>query len=261
MSQGELIMLLVHLGVAGFTWFSMLRPFTTVSPLRESRGTGAGVVLGMGLFITVGMVAALQAWAASDVRGTIYLPWYVLMGLAWVGGAIQFLLPWTGLSLRDDGAERRNPAALVAIAGAMLGLALAFTGGNFGDGPGWWVVAVCGVLSMGGLLLAWVVSAVISGAAYRITVGRDRAVAWRTAGLLVGAGLVLGRAVAGDWVSGPATWRDFVELGWVVLPAAVVEGVLTRVETPGRDWMLMGALPALVYLGLATAYVVEIGWW
>ena len=59
------------------------------------------------------------------------------------------------LSARDDVVERSNRAAIPAIAGGLLAITLCFAGGNIGDGPGWWVVMFCGVLSTGTLLLAW----------------------------------------------------------------------------------------------------------
>ena len=102
----------------------------------------------------------------------LYFVFYLLMGAAWVGGGAR-ILSFFGLCARDDVIERGNRAAAAAIAGALLGITLCFAGGNIGDGPGWWVVVFCAVLSTGVLLLFWSILDRATGMADTITIDHD----------------------------------------------------------------------------------------
>ena len=99
----------------------------------------------------------------------------------------------------------------------------------------------------------------------RLTIERDLSTAVRAFGLLVGFGIVLGRAVAGDWVSVPGTFVDFFAIAWVLVPLALVEILLVRVASISRSFDLnlvtIGFVPAGLYLALSVAYVVGVGWW
>jgi hypothetical protein len=96
-----------------------------------------------------------------------------------------------------------------------------------------------------------------SGLAEKVTVERDPAAGLRAAGFFVGAGLILGRGVAGDWVSAAVTMADFAQTGW---PALVLAGVVVAVERSCRTTavggtskvLLSGWLPALLYVVAGT---------
>ena len=105
--------------------------------------------------------------------------------------------------------ERANGSASLAVAGAIIGITLAYAGGNIGDGPGWWVVVFCAALATLALFAAWMLLELASGVSDAVTVDRDPSAGMRLGGFLVACGLILGRS-AGDWISVDATVRDFV---------------------------------------------------
>jgi uncharacterized membrane protein YjfL (UPF0719 family) len=168
-----------------------------------------------------------------------------------------------GIIPRDDAVERRNLAAAIAISGAMLGILLCFAGGNIGDGPGWWVVVFCALLSTAALFVAWTILEMATRVSEVITVDRDTSAGMRLAAFLTACGLILGRAVAGDWLSTEATLRDFLQTAWPVLPLLIVAIVLERVlrpnrENPVRASLTAGLIPAALYVAAAAYYV--LGW-
>ena len=176
------------------------------------------------------------------------------------------LLPYVGLLCRDDALERGNTAAGLASSGALTGLTLAFAGGNIGTGPGWWVVLFCAGLATAALLLLWMVGNGISRTEEAITIDRDLAAGWRALGFFVGGGLIVGRAVAGDWSSVGGTLRDFARQGWMVVvltAVSVAVDQLTRPtpEKPAPNVFLHGLLPCLLYLAVGIVTVMRLGSW
>ena len=212
------------------------------------------------------LLVVLKLAASHDVRDSfIYTSFYLVMGAAWV-------VLWTaplrllGISARDDALERRNPAAVHAVAGALLALTLCFAGGNIGDGPGWWVVVFCAGMATVTLLLTGAIVQKLGERWELISVERDAASGVRLAGFLVAVGLVCGRGAAGDWTSAANAVRDFVTIAWPVLPLAVVEIVASRLlrptpERPEPPLAAFGFIPAAIYVALASAYVWEVGPW
>ncbi len=182
-----------------------------------------------------GIFAVLKTGASFDVReSVVYLVFYMVLGAAWVFWALRLNIIF-GVSLRDDALERRNPAAAVLIIATVLAQAAIYAGGNVGDGPGWWIVALAALFA-GGIwfLLWWLVEAALV-VSERVTVGRDLPVAVRLGGYMVAAGMLCGRGVAGDWVSFANMLAEFADV-WVLMPltlAAIgVELVLRSVAAP-----------------------------
>ena len=206
----------------------------------------------------------LSEWSASDVRG-IYVIFYMMIGAAWVGVG-TLLLPVHGIFPAVDLIERRNPAVRLPIAGALLGMTLCFAGGNIGDGPGWWVVFFSAGLATLGWILLWALADLFTGITRSITVERDNAAGMRLFALLVGSGLILGRAVAGDWHSTLDTVIDFGELAWPAVGLLAVEAVFgipgkPRPHNPHPSIILFGFMPVVVSLGGALAYIIALEWW
>jgi hypothetical protein len=208
----------------------------------------------------------LSWWSSHDVRDApIYIFFYMAMGFGWAG-LWNWLLPFTGLSFRDDALENENGAAGLAISGGLVGATFAFAGANIGEGPGWWVVVFCALLSSGVMLLLWMIGAQITRAQEFITVDRDMAAGWRAAGLFIGWGLILGRAVAGDWHSAQQTVLDFLAKGW---PALILWGIalaldFTSKPTPQRpapNPIVFGLIPFLFFVGLGIGEVIMQGAW
>src|SRR5688572_22890913 len=216
MSGDERLALIVSVPVALLLWGRWYFHAAVVRAIGGTTSSRAPVLVAP-LLAAVLLFIVLRRFASHDVRDSgTYLAFYLVLGAAWVGVAAR-LLPWLGVSPRLDALERRNAAAAVVVAGAVVGLTLAFAGGNVGDGPGWWVVVFAAGLATVGLLGGWGLVQSVAGVAESVTVERDVAAGVRLAGLLTAAGLVLGRAAAGDWVSAGATVRDFVRVGWPVV--------------------------------------------
>ena len=262
--SGDEVMVLVVSGVLALygwvVWYTR--------PLGVQR---LGVVPhGRGLLFTAPLLCAgilalvLVTLAASDVRDAPrYVAMYMVLGAAWIAGAARSLA-LVGLSARDDVAERRNPAAATAIAGALIGITLCFAGGNIGDGPGWWVVLYSAGLATGVLLSLGVVLETFTGISDSVTIDRDVAAGVRLGSFFVANGLVLGRAVAGDWISAGDTVTDFAWAAWPVVLLLAAAVMIERVArpTPNRPvapTVSHGVLPALILLVAAAAYVASLG--
>jgi hypothetical protein len=205
----------------------------------------------------------LRTMASHDVREDWrYLAQYSAMGLAWVRIAPTFFFP--GISLRDDFLERRNASACYAFSGFVIASLFCFGGGNVGDGPGWWVVVFCAVIASVTLWGIWVAAALSTRAVDHITIDRDPAVGLRLAGFLIGCGLILGLAVAGDWISLDATIGDFVRKAWPVLIILPLYIFCERFAKPryNREEQFVlgrGIFPALFYITLGLIPVLAQG--
>src|SRR6185436_490555 len=162
--------------------------------------------------------------------------------------------PWMGVSIRDDVLERGNSAAGATMAGAMVAITLCYLGGNFGEGPGWGVVLLCAILSIAGLFAIWIVVEMASGVSEAITVERSLPAGVHMAGFLLACGLILGRAVAGNWVSFEATLHDFFAVGWPVVfwAAAEVGIVLGSRATRAHPNVATASLVAIAHVATAS---------
>lgn len=265
MSGDEVMVFVVSAVTAAVLWIRWLWHATVVAR-RSSRAADRAWLYGGPLAGFSVLAYVLRFLAADDVKNDpIYLAFYLVLGAAWVGLALRFL-PVVGISPRDDVIERGNRAAGTAVAGAVIGLSLCFAGGNIGNGPGWWVVAFAAGLSTVTWFVLWGVLAARTGATDAVTIDRDPASGLRAAGFFVASGLILGRAVAGDWVSAEATVRDFVLLGWPALLLLVGAYFLEKTfaptpQRPAPSLVVHGWLPAAVYVGLALLVVAEAGPW
>jgi hypothetical protein len=263
LSGDELLVLLLGAVVALAAWIGWYVPVARVGGLG-ARTRGRGVVATAPLLAALILYAVLITAAAHDVRDDPkYVFFYMILGAAWVGAGV-WLLPMLGLSTRDDVLERGNRAASYAVAGALVALTLCFAGGNVGDGPGWWVVVFSAALATAVLVVLWLALDAIASVTDAITVERDAAAGVRAAGFLVASGSVLGRAVAGDWISAGATMRDFAVYGWPVLALLAAAVLLERGArpTPARPEPpvgLYGGVPAALYLAAAALYVYRLG--
>lgn len=265
MSEDEVFALTASAVFAVLLWYSWFAGLSGIAK-RPEGGSERAWLWASPVVAALLLAGVLERFAASDVRDAPqYIALYFLMGLAWTGLAALFL-SYLGLGIRDDVLERRNGAAAIAIAGAVVGIMLCFAGGNIGDGPGWWVVVACAALATGALFLLWTFLHRATGVADTVTIDRDGAAGLRSAGFFVGAGLILGRAVAGDWEGiGPAL-RDLVLKGWpalVLLALAVLFETKLRpsAEAPARPLSTHGAVPFFLYLAIAAGALRLAGPW
>lgn len=265
MSEDEGMVLVFCLLAGGMAWVAWFWQASFTAP-RCSRFEHRWPILLAPAVSAGALYAVLARFSSLDVRDDpVYLTFYMVLGAAWTGLA-AWLLPYLGLSARDDVIERANPAAAQAIGGAMVGITLCFAGGNIGNGPGWWVVFFSAFLATAALFLFWILLDRATGLADTLTIDRDRAAGLRAAGLFIGAGLILGRAVAGDWESAAGTAVDFVKTGWPVAVLWLVAASMERrlrpsPERPEPPLGSHGAAPFLLYLGLAAFSLVWAGWW
>lgn len=265
MSDDETAVLVIGGIVALIGWGRWCTSAATVTTLGSSHSERLPIYFAplacAGVLFTV-----LRVWASHDVRDHYgYIMMYLAMGMAWVVVVIKSL-PLLGLNARDDAIERRNPAATWAVAGALLGFTAAFAGGNIGDGPHWIVVFFSAALSTIGLLLAWAVIAIFTPIIEAISLDRDLASGLRLAGFFTASGAILGRAVAGDWVSVSATLVDFIHYAWPILILVAVELLMSHLFKPTPqhpNWPAIpyGAIPAAVYLAVAGLFLLGAGWW
>ena len=232
-------------------------------PLRNGTRWAFGGCFAAGLVI---VAVALNRWGAKEVRedsGEVFF--LTLLGAVWLILA-NALFPWFGLSYRDDVVERGNAASLVALCGALLGAAFLYAGGSIGEGPSYWENIFSAALATAVWLLLWIVLELGAAVSISIAEERDLASGLRLCGFLLANGLVLGRAVAGDWHSIAATIHDFIRDGW---PSAILCAIALPVEKfarPSRDcpfppWPSYGLFPALLYLALAAAWLCHLGAW
>ena len=255
MSPDETIVTIASVVLGPALWLLWLGSTARIRTLRPGR-TAAGPLAGALALCTAMLFLVLTTWASFDVvSDPRYVFMYLVLGLAWLRLS-TFLFPLVGLSLRDDLFERRNRAALATTIGGLAALTLCYAGANIGNGPGWWVVVFSAALATGTLLLAWILLGQITGVTESVTIGRDPAAGLRLGAFLVAAGMVLGRAVAGDWYSAADTVADFL----IVMPALLallVAGVViertVRTTAPRSYGPLIqfGVAPAVMYVGIA----------
>ncbi|MBI5500318.1 MAG: hypothetical protein HY907_08750 [Deltaproteobacteria bacterium] len=266
MSGGETITLLLGLVVAGWTWTRWYVDLRRVARLRRGAAHRLAPALAP-LAAAAAVWLILRHWASFDVRdSSTYLFFYMVLGGAWVGMVARLGFPRLGVSARDDALERANVPASLAVGGAVLGTALCYAGANIGDGPSFAVVVFCAGLSTTAFLLLWLLVELAGRLSESLTVERDPGAGWRAACLFVALGAILGRSVAGDWVSAEATVRDFAFHAWpagalAVGAAALEAGLRPCIARARLPVFLSGLLPGAVFLGAGALLVLDRGPW
>lgn len=263
MDGDEVLALIVSAGIAlaaAIRWYGGLMTITALAGGRVHRAWLA--------IVPVACLASLQVvlnrWAAHEVREQ---PEYDLLflvgGAAWLGLA-GWSMPIVGLIGRDDGVENPNLAGVIALCGTWIGAILCYAGGNVGEGPTIWTTFGPSALASAALLLAWLVLEFLTHISEAIAVERDPASGARLAGFLIASGLVLGRAVAGDWVSTEDTIHDVIVLGWPVvlffLSAVILQFIWQpRPERPRHPIVACGVVPSVALVFIAALYVLLLG--
>jgi uncharacterized membrane protein YjfL (UPF0719 family) len=242
-----LVVSVVFAVIGVWRWYGPLVRVTGLGGSVEARMLLAALpaACGFGLFVV------LEVWAAREVReGPEYVALFMAAGAAWLAGGLGIATA-VGVSFRDDAVERHNPAAGLAVAGAVVGTSLCFIGSNIGEGATIWTTflpAFVGTVLLWWLWLAVELATRVSDA---VTIDRDVASGLRLAGFLAGAGLVLGHGGAGDWRSLDATLADFARLGWptaaLALAAAAAQWVLGPTPTEPRPPVVSrGLVPGMM---------------
>jgi len=242
------------LAIKGFgTGSSLVREAGLKSTEFPRRWFGRVLILCAVLFAVV-----LHFWSAPSIRFSQgYFAYYLVFNLFFLGGTFM-LLPALGYSIAADVVEHGNRAVVVLLSLATLALTTCIAAANIGDGPGVYVVALSAVAGVVTLYVFWALLELVSGAFNdRITVEHDVGAALRLGGLLLGAALLIGSAVAGDWVGEDEL---FSALRAVTLPliALLFLGALLERFAGDRLAGKLGAalLSATGYVLVPAAYVV-----
>ena len=199
-------------------------------PLRDCRsGRGLTRILFVAFGICLsGILCVLLTISSADVRSDGDEIGFHLAGSAlWLALTVA-AFEFVGISVRDDVASRRNPAAAATICGLLVGVAFCLAGSHTGNGPGPEVVLACAAISTAALFVSWIVFNSFSGIVDRVSVERDLGAGIRSAGFLSSGGAILGASVAGDWTSLESTLRAFARFCWPVLLLAVVAVAVER---------------------------------
>jgi uncharacterized membrane protein YjfL (UPF0719 family) len=256
-SEDEILVTLVGLVVGPVMWAWWLLRLGQIS--AQQRRPRQLISVAIALIVCTGLIITVLNTAASfDVVDALqYQVMYTVLGMAWLRASAS-LFPFAGLSVRDDVVERSNPAAAVACAGALFGIACCYAGANIGDGPGWPVVVFCGLLSTGTLIAAWIALVSLSPVSDSVNIDRDAAAGLRLGAFLIACGLILGRATAGDWESVRSAMNDYAQfvpgvIALVALAALVERMARPTAERPQGQIVTWGLLPAIAYLVAAVA--------
>lgn len=262
--EGDEVLALIASCIVGvrflFLWYRNLLCITALARSIVQRLVLGGIPIGCLLLLQF----VLDRWSAHEVRDDAhYDVLFMAAGAAWLAGANGLLLLF-GISVRSDAIEARDPAAIAVACGALLGVTLCFAGANVGEGPTIWTTFGPAALASGAWAGLWLLVELPTDSAEAIAIDRDLATGLRLAGLLISTGLVLGRTVAGDWVSSPNTFEDFVRQGWpagAMASAAVLMQAAWRPtpSVPRHPVFRRGILPALVLVAVAIGYVIWLG--
>ncbi|MGA2810626.1 MAG: hypothetical protein ABSG16_04450 [Candidatus Acidiferrum sp.] len=220
------------------------------------------VLLTTPLFCLALLLVCLLTLAATTVRREFsYVAFYVVCGMAWLGG-MKYVFPFLGISSRDDVLERGNVAACWATAGALLGSLCTFAGANIGNGPGCEVVLFSAVLSSALFFGVWLGLECGTRISETITVDRATGAGIRLGGFLVGVGILSGWSVAGNWVSARDTLKDFAISLWPAICigelAILVERLRARTQFDDAE-VGVSMLVATLYAGLALLWALARG--
>ncbi len=212
------------------------------------------------------IAVTLYHWGAKEVRGD---PAQVFVLTVAGGVALTVaggLFSWFGISVVADVGERGNGAALIALAAAILSVAIMYAGGSLGDGPSYWNNFFSGGLAILSWFLLWLILELGGRISVSISEERDLATGCRMAGWFLAQGLILGRAVAGDWHSVATTVHDWAADGWPALPLMATAVLVERRSRPSRrrpfpNWFMAGLLPGMGYLVVALFWLWRRGAW
>jgi hypothetical protein len=212
------------------------------------------------------ILLTLFLWADQRVRSSWSEKVIPLEGwfAAWIWMDLIAIL--IGIDLFPQVFAQHNQAVLWAYCGMLGGMTLAVAGANIGEGPT--EATTLGPLWMAFSAYAclWIFFHSLTWNTYDVTVDRDDSAGIRLSSLLLSLGLILGRSVAGDWVSIRATWWDF---GWQgLIPSLLLVATAIALEYQYRIKLdqisshgSAGIVPASVYLCLAVIWVWWLGPW
>jgi hypothetical protein len=119
-------------------------------------------------------------------------------------------------------------------------------------------------LALGAWASLWLAFSILTRIGQSIAVERDSASGVRLAGLLTAWGLILGRAVAGDWISIQGTFQDFESQAWPSLILLTIACACEFALRPRRRFLFpsflgAGLVPAILYILGASLWLGHLG--
>ncbi len=263
MSGDETILLLINGLWAVVAWSRWIVAAMRLSSLSKPHRLRTPLLLTWAGCLVL-LTYVLRHYADEEVRSNLgYQALFVsvwgvvLAGVTWSGS----LAAWDPL---DNGVMQRNRAVVCAVCGLWIGVTLLVAGANIGSGPTIYTTLGPLLLALAAAALLWISLATVTGLGASVSIERDVPSASRAAGFFTASGLVLGRAVAGHWESWDATRRDFLWQAWPLLALWAVAAVVERFTRPSLNRMLpnwLAGIPGVVYVVMALAWVVHLGWW
>lgn len=256
MSPDETIVLFVTAGFGIQGWYRWYKRLGRLSGFRMPPYLKPVLAL-LPLGALGCLFCVLRRFASADVRSdAFYLAYYAVFGAAWLVWILELSERVLGVSPALDAMERRNPAAILMTAGILLGGAACFSGGNIGDGPGWWCVAFASGLATAFWMGLWAVLERVAHVSDAVTVERDAWAGLRMGAFLLATGLICGNAAAGDWFGFLPTVVDFAKDAW---PALILAAVALPLEwlrsrrplTDGNPWAAVSVILSVAYVAAA----------
>ena len=262
--SGDEVLFLVVAAVVAFV--ATVRWYYFVGRAKSFRPAPARIVLAfLPLALLIVLVTVLQTladpvWVVGRLDYTLL---FTAGGIAWMfAAASAFAL--LGVSVRDDALERGNEAAMIVVAGGMAGVMLAYAGSNVGNGPTIWTTLLPALVGTLALFVAWGLLEALTDTAEAVTVERDVATGVRVGVFLACAGLIIGRAMAGDFYAWDDTFTEFAKLAWPVAALVCVMIVLHHfmrptVARPIPSVVAAGLVPAAAIVAITVGYVLALG--
>lgn len=259
MSEGEGLALFACVGIAAGVWLPLGYRLIAVNTRIARRGGGATWVACAAAVCLANLPVLLLLSSADVQNAPEYIVFYLIM--AYTAAAAQICLLWLMGWQSADVTQRGNRAAAIFAVGVVLAAALSFAGANIGDGPSFVVVVFCAILSGSVVWWATLTHWIAGRSGRQILIERDAPFAFRTACDLIATALIAGRGVAGDWHSITGTLDDFVASAWPAPLLVLTDTLLSRFRPlPRSEANAAGQIAlGLVYLGLASAYLVYLG--
>lgn len=261
-SGDEVLFCIAAIGVAVVTLRSLAGDLFGVQPLhRASAGRRVvrwGLVAGAGASLPVLLVWADPVHVAGHLDYTLL---FMTGAAAWVG-TVGRLMPWLGLSIRDDVSERANLAAAVPAAAALLAAGLIYALSNIGRGDAIWTTLVPAAVATGLWLILWLLLAAATGVNDRVAIDRDPAVGGRLAAYLLASAIIIGASAAGDFAGYWPAFADLARVGWPAGAVWLLAGVAERWYRPTPD-RPVGRVPADVVptvLGHLVLTAIALAW-